>query len=148
MNLILRPRRPGFTLLELMIVIVILGILASAVVPRVLNRPEQARRTRAVVDIRNIEAALALFKTDTGNFPTTAQGFQALVTDPGVKGWDADGYLKQLPKDPWGRDYIYVCPSVHGRDFDLKSLGKDGEPGGTGYNADIENWNLDQTEMK
>ena len=133
---------PGFTLIELMIVIVILGLLATTVMPRILNRPEQARRTKAQIDIRNIESALALFKTDTGRFPTTSEGLEALVSDPGIKGYNADAYLDKAPHDPWGNKYIYISPGLHSKDYDLESYGKDGEEGGTGNDADIESWNI------
>ena len=133
----------GFTLIELMIVVVILGLLATIVMPRMLGRPEQARRTKAKIDIRNIESALALFKTDTGRFPTTSEGLAVLVSDPGIRGYDRDGYLNKVPLDPWGSQYIYICPGVRGKDYDLESYGKDGEDGGTGDDADIESWNLD-----
>jgi general secretion pathway protein G len=132
----------GFTLIELMIVVVILGLLATIVVPRMLGRPEQARRTKAKIDIRSIESSLALFKTDTGRFPTTSEGLEALVKNPGIKGYSTDGYLDNVPCDPWGNKYLYICPGIHGKDYDLKSFGKDGEEGGTGDNADIESWNL------
>ena len=134
----------GFTLIEVMIVVVILGLLATLVMPKILNRPEQARRTKAMVDIRNIETALSLFKSDTGRFPTTSENLEALVNNPGVTGYDPDGYLNEVPTDPWDRKYIYLCPSLHGRDFDLESYGPDGEDGGSGENADIESWNLKQ----
>lgn len=133
----------GFTLIELMIVVVILGLLATIVMPRMLDRPEQARRTKAKIDIRNIESALALFKTDTGRFPTTSEGLAALVSDPGIKDYNSDGYLDKVPSDPWGNEYIYISPGVRGKDYDLESYGKDGEDGGTGNSADIESWNLD-----
>jgi len=133
----------GFTLIELMIVVVILGLLATVIMPRVLNRPEQARRAKAKIDIRAIESALALFKTDTGRFPTTSEGLEAMATNPGIKGYNADGYLDKLPVDPWGRPYLYVSPGLHGKDYDLESFGKDGEEGGTGDDADIESWNLE-----
>ena len=133
----------GFTLIELMIVVVILGLLATIIMPRMLNRPEQARRMKAKVDIRNIESALALFKTDTGRFPTTSEGLEVLVKNPGIKGYNSDGYLDKTPSDPWGNKYIYISPGVHNRNYDLKSYGKDGEDGGTEDNADIESWNLD-----
>lgn len=133
----------GFTLIELMIVVVILGLLATIVMPRILSRPEQARRAKAKIDIRNIESALALFKTDTGRFPTTSEGLALLVSDPGIRGYNSDGYLDKVPLDPWGNQYIYISPGVHGKDYDLVSYGKDGESGGTGDNADIESWNLD-----
>jgi general secretion pathway protein G len=134
----------AFTLIELMIVLVILGLLATTIMPRILNRPEQARRTKAKIEIRNIESALALFKTDTGRFPTTSEGLGVLVTNPGIKGYDPDAYLDKVPTDPWGNKYVYICPGVQGRDYDLKSYGKDGENGGTGFDADIESWNIDE----
>ncbi|MBN2376891.1 MAG: type II secretion system major pseudopilin GspG [Sedimentisphaerales bacterium] len=146
MKKIIRRNRKGFTLLELMIVIVILGLLATIIMPKILNRPEQARYTKAMVEIKNIESALALFKTDTGRFPTTSEGLLALVSNSGnIKNYNSDGYLDNVPLDPWGNPYIYICPSVHGKYYDLESYGKDGENGGTDFNADIESWNLDQS---
>lgn len=136
--------RPGFTLIELMIVLVILGLLATTIMPRILNRPEQARRTKAKIEIRNIESALALFKADTGRFPTTSEGLAVLVNNPGMKGYDADGYLDKVPVDPWGNKYVYICPTVKGKDYAVVSYGRDGEEGGTGYDADIESWNIDE----
>ncbi len=138
--------RNAFTLIELMIVIVILGLLATVIAPRILNRPEQARRMKARVDIRNIESTLALFKTDTGRFPTTSEGLQALVSDPGIKGYNSDGYLDRVPMDPWGNRYVYISPGVNHKDYDLESYGKDGEDGGSGDDADIESWNLDHLQ--
>ena len=138
----LTPRR-GFTLIELMIAVVILGLLATIIMPRILNRPEQARRVKAKIDIRNIESALALFKTDTGRFPTTSEGLEVLISDPGIKGYNADAYLDKVPLDPWGNRYIYVCPGLQSKDYDLESYGKDGEDGGAEDNADIESWNLE-----
>ncbi|MHC4460881.1 MAG: type II secretion system major pseudopilin GspG [Planctomycetota bacterium] len=139
-----RLQQAGFTLIELMIVVVILGLLATIVMPRILDRPEQARRMKAKVDIRNIESALALFKTDTGRFPTTSEGLEVLVSDPGIKGYNSDCYLDKVPLDPWGSRYIYLSPGVYGKDYDLESYGKDGEDGGTDNNADIESWNLEE----
>lgn len=136
----------GFTLIELMIVVVILGLLATIIMPRILGRPEQARRMKAKVDIRNIGSALALFKTDIGRFPTTSESLKVLVSDPGIKGYNSDGYLDKLPIDPWGNKYIYISPGLHSKDYDLESYGKDGEDGGTSDNADIESWNLDEQE--
>jgi general secretion pathway protein G len=133
----------GFTLIELMIVVVILGLLATAIMPRILNRPEQARRAKAKMDIQSIASALALFKTDTGRFPTTAEGLAVLVTNPGIPGYNADGYLEKVPVDPWSRPYLYVSPGLHSKDYDIESYGKDGEDGGTGDDADIESWNLE-----
>ena len=132
----------GFTLIELMIVIVILGLLATIIMPKILDRPEQARRTKATVDIKNIETALALFKMDTGRFPTTSEGLAALVSNPGISGWHGKGYLDKVPVDPWGHPYIYVSPGLHSPDYDLESYGSDGEDGGTGDDADIESWNI------
>jgi general secretion pathway protein G len=141
-----RVRLPGFTLIELMVVIVILGLLATIIMPKILDRPEQARRLKAKVQIRNFQSALALFKTDTGSFPTTSQNLEALINDPGLKGWKQGGYIEggKVPLDPWGNPYIYLSPGVHGEDYEIESYGKDGEDGGTGDNADIESWNIDQ----
>ncbi len=136
-------RNTGFTLIELMIVIVILGLLATIIMPKILDRPEQARRMKAKVDIRSIESVLALFKTDTGRFPTTSEGLEVLVSNPGIKGYNADGYLDKVPSDPWGTKYVYISPGVNNRDYDLKSYGNDGESGGAEDSADIESWNLD-----
>ena len=140
-----KHQHKAFTLIELMIVVVILGLLATVIMPRILDRPEQARRLKAKADIQNIQTALALFKTDTGQFPTTAEGLQALVSDPGIKNYNREGYLDRLPTDPWGRSYVYLCPGFHGKDYDLESFGKDGEDGGIADNADIESWNLEAT---
>jgi len=140
-----QPHKKGFTLLEMMIVIVILGILATVVMPRIMDRPEQARRVKAVAEIRQIESALYLFKADTGRFPSSAEGLNILLKDPGITGYNQDGYLDNVPLDPWGNPYIYLYPSLHGnRDYDLKSYGLDGEKGGAGNNADVESWNLNQ----
>ena len=132
----------AFTLIELMIVVVILGLLSTIIMPKILDRPEQARRVKAQTDIRSIQSALALFKTDTGSFPTTSQGLQALVNDPGIRNYNRDGYLEQVPKDPWGYEYIYISPGLHSKNYDLESYGKDGEDGGSEDDADVENWNL------
>ena len=137
---------PGFTLIELMVVIVILGLLATIIMPKILDRPEQARRLKAKVQIRNFQSALALFKTDTGRFPTTSQNLEALINDPGLKGWKQGGYIEggKVPLDPWGNPYMYLCPGVHGEDYEIESYGKDGEDGGSGDDADIESWNIDR----
>ena len=145
MLILTQHHKKGFTLLELMIVIVILGILATVVMPRIMDRPEQARRVKAVTEIRQIESALYLLKADTGRFPNSAEGLNILLKDPGIKGYNPDGYLDNIPLDPWGNSYIYIYPSIHGnKDYDLKSYGPDGEKGGDGNNADIESWNLNQ----
>ncbi|MBW1972221.1 MAG: type II secretion system protein GspG [Spirochaetes bacterium] len=137
--------KKGFTLIELMVVIVILGILATIIVPKVLKRPEEARRTKAMLDIRTIEGALARFHLDNGFYPSTEQGLEALVKKPEIgkipKKYQEGGYLDRVPLDPWGHPYVYICPGLHG-DYDLKSYGADGEEGGEGENKDIENWNI------
>lgn len=139
--------RRGFTLLELMVVIVILGILATVIVPRIMDRPEEARRTKASVDIGVIAQALKFYKLDNDKYPTTEQGLTALVEPPAVgslaKKWREGGYLdkKSVPKDPWDNDYVYICPGLHS-DFDLMSYGSDGQPGGDGENADVNSWEL------
>lgn len=137
-------RKPsGFTLIELMIVVVILGLLATIIMPKILDRPEQARRVKAKADIRSVQSMLALFKTDTGRFPTTSEGLEALVTNPGLKNYSREGYLDRAPIDPWGTRYIYISPGLHSKDYDLESYGKDGEDGGTDDDADIESWDID-----
>jgi general secretion pathway protein G len=134
----------GFTLIELIVVIVILGILAGLVLPRFMGRTEEARRTKAKLQIENLEGALKLYKLDNGTYPTTEQGLEALVQKPttGVipKNWREGGYLEKnkIPEDPWGKPYVYISPEIKNKDFDLKSLGADGEEGGEGENADIE----------
>lgn len=136
----------GFTLIEIMVVVVILGILAAIVVPRLLNRPDQARVAKAKTDIKGLESSLGLFKLDNGFYPSTEQGLRALVEKPTVgripTKFPDGGYLKKVPKDPWGNDYVYLSPGVHG-DYDLLSYGADGAPGGDGFDADIQNWNLE-----
>ncbi|PLX87787.1 MAG: type II secretion system protein GspG [Desulfuromonas sp.] len=136
----------GFTLIEIMVVVVILGILAGIVVPRLLDRPEEARRTKAAVQIKSLEEALGLFKLDNGFYPSTEQGLEGLVSQPETgripTKYRAGGYIKKVPLDPWGNPYIYLSPGANG-DFDLISYGPDGESGGEGENADIESWNID-----
>lgn len=145
MDLYKRDQR-GFTLIEIMVVVVILGILAAIVVPRLLDEPEKARRTAAATQIRSIEEALGIFKLENGFYPSTEQGLQALVVKPNIGRipvrYKEGGYIKKIPLDPWGQPYLYLCPGVHG-DFDLFSYGPDGETGGEGDNADVANWNLD-----
>ncbi len=134
----------GFTLIELMVVIVILGILAGLVLPRFMGRTEEAKRTKAKLQMENLEAALKLYKLDTGSYPSTEQGLEALVQKPTMgaipKNWREGGYLEKstIPLDPWGRPYVYLSPGIKNKDFDLKSLGADGEEGGEGENQDIE----------
>lgn len=138
----------GFTLIELMVVMVILGVLAGLIVPRIMDRPEEARRTKAAIQIQSIEQALKLYKLDNGQYPTTEQGLRALVEPPTVgtlpRNWRAGGYLDRgrVPKDPWDNDFVYVSPGLHG-DFDLISYGPDRQAGGEGINADVNNWELE-----
>ena len=144
-----RPKfYPGFTLIEIMVVIVILGILATLIIPRFMGREEEARRTMARVQMESMETALKLYKLDNGAYPSTEQGLQALIEPPTIgrvpRKWREGGYLEKsrVPKDPWDNDYIYLSPGVHG-DFDLISYGADGEPGGEGNNKDINNWEIE-----
>ena len=138
----------GFTLIELMVVIVILGVLAGLIIPRIMGRPEEARRMKARIQIESIETALKLYKLDNGPYPSTEQGLEALVEAPTVgqlpRAWREGGYLEKgrVPKDPWEHEFIYLSPGVHS-DFDLISYGADGEPGGEDKNKDINNWELE-----
>lgn len=136
----------GFTLIEILVVVTILGILAAIVVPRILERPEQARRTKATVDIKGIEESLGLFKLDNGFYPSTEQGLQALVVKPQTgripSRYPEHAYLRKVPVDPWGSPYVYLSPGVHGQ-YDIISYGADGEPGGEGNDADVNSWELD-----
>jgi general secretion pathway protein G len=137
----------GFTLIEIMVVVVILGILAAVVVPRIMDRPDQARTVKASQDIRTLENALRIYRLDNYVYPTTDQGLEALVekplSQPEPRKWKEGGYIDRLPKDPWGFPYQYLNPGVHG-EIDIFSFGADGAPGGESMNADIGNWNLDQ----
>ena len=140
----------GFTLIELLIVVIILGILSSLIIPRIMGRPEEARRTKARLQIETLENALKLFYLDNGFYPSTDQGLQALVKKPEtgrrVRKWREGGYLEKgrVPKDPWGNDFRYLSPGVHNRDFDLWSPGADGEDGGEGKDRDVTNWDEEQ----
>ncbi|MEO0677330.1 MAG: type II secretion system major pseudopilin GspG [Pseudomonadota bacterium] len=133
----------GFSLLELMVVVVILSILALVIVPRVIDRPDQARTARAQSDIAAISSAIQLYRLDNFRYPTTEQGLEALRTapssEPVPQNYAASGYIDRLPVDPWGRPYEYLSPGVHG-EFDVFSLGADGQSGGTGADADIGSW--------
>ena len=138
----------GFTLIELMVVIIILGILAMWVAPKIMSRPEQAKQVKAQLDIQNLETALKLYKLDNGKYPSTEQGLQALVEKPetgNIPGkWKDGGYLEKgrVPKDPWGNEFIYLSPGLKG-DFDIISYGADGAPGGEKEDKDINNWDMD-----
>lgn len=140
-----QPAEGGFTLIEIMVVVVILGILAALVIPKIMSRPEEARIVAARQDISGIMQALKLYKLDNYRYPTTEQGLQALVkkptTPPVPPNWKADGYLEKLPMDPWGHPYQYLNPGVHG-EVDVFSLGADGAPGGEGSDADIGSWTI------
>lgn len=133
----------GFSLIEIMVVIVILGILASLVVPKIMSRPDEARLVKAKQDILAIQNALDLYKLDNGEYPTTDQGLIALVEKPSIeptpRNWQP--YLKSLPLDPWGREYLYLNPGEHG-EVDIFSYGPTGQAGGTGKNAPIGNWTI------
>lgn len=133
----------GFTLIELMVVILIIGVLAALVVPKVMSRPDEARMTAAKADIATISQALNLYKLDNQRYPTTEQGLAALVTKPTVApvptNWKGEGYLARVPKDPWGTPYQYLQPGVHGT-IDVFSFGADRAAGGEGNDADIGSW--------
>jgi general secretion pathway protein G len=138
-------RSSGFTLIEVMVVLVILGILATLVVPKIMGRPDEARIIAARQDINSIGQALKLYRLDNHNYPSTDQGLQALVSKPTAPpappNWKTGGYLDRLPKDPWGNEYKYISPGVKNTgDVDIISLGSDGAPGGEGNDADIGNW--------
>jgi general secretion pathway protein G len=142
-----RERSAGFTLLEIMVVVVILGTLAALVAPNVIRRIDDANVTKAKQDIRAFETALNLFRMDNFRYPTTEQGLQALVTrpnDPNVRVYPEGGYVRSLQKDPWGNDYAYIAPGTRGGDYDLYTLGADNQPGGEGPDADIGNWNIQE----
>ncbi len=134
----------GFTLIEIMIVVVILSILASLIIPRIMNRPDQARVVKAQQDMRALESALNMYRLDNYRYPTTNQGLQALVTKPAgqpeAANWQ-QAYLDKLPKDPWGKPYLYLMPGKNG-DFDLYTHGADQRKGGEDSDADLGNWQL------
>jgi len=137
----------GFTLIEIMIVVVIIGILVGLLAPTIMDRPDQARLVAARNDIQAIVSALKLYRLDNANYPSADQGLQALVKKPETgnipRNWKPGGYLERLPRDPWGaQDYQYLNPGVHS-EIDVFSYGRDGKPGGEGYDADIGTWNLD-----
>ena len=137
----------GFTLIEIMVVVVILGILAAIVVPRVMDRPDEARITKVKQDIRTLESALNLYRLDNFRYPTTQQGLQALVerptSGPEASQYREGGYMDRLPKDPWGHPYQYLNPGRHG-ELDVFSQGADGRRGGEGIDSEIGNWNMDE----
>ncbi len=136
----------GFTLIEVMVVVVILGILASLIIPKIMDRPDSARITKARHDVRALESALNLYKLDNFAYPSTDQGLEALVNKPAGSpeppNWKSDGYLDRLPIDPWGTPYQYLNPGENGA-IDIYSLGADGALGGEEVNADVGNWNIE-----
>lgn len=138
-------RNAGFTLIEVMVVVVIIAILGSIVIPKVMDKPDQARIAKAKQDIQAIESALNLYKLDNYSYPSTDQGLKALVEKPTgtpeAKHWKEGGYLSRVPMDPWDHPYHYLSPGVHGT-VDIWSYGADNQPGGTGVNSDIGNWEL------
>lgn len=135
-----RPRQRGFTLIEIMVVVVIVGILAALVVPQVMGRPDQAKVTVARGDLKTIASALDMYRLDNHVYPDTQQGLAALVERPAgsdLPNWNPDGYLRRLPLDPWGRPYLYLSPGADGA-YDLYTLGADGREGGDGPDADLD----------
>jgi general secretion pathway protein G len=139
-------RERGFTLIEIMVVVVIIGLLAAVIVPQVVDKVDQARVAKAKQDITSLETALTMYRLDNSKYPTTDQGLSALTTqptDPNIRHWRPGGYIKRISKDPWGNDYQYVYPGTHGGEYDLYSLGADNQPGGEGTDADVGNWNAE-----
>jgi general secretion pathway protein G len=140
-----RPRRNGFTLIEIMVVVVIIAILAALIVPKIMSRPDEARVIAARQDIASILQALKLYRLDNLRYPTNEQGLNALVSRPSIPpiptNWKAGGYLERLPRDPWGNSYQYMNPGIRG-EVDVLSFGADGVPGGEGTDADIGSWAL------
>jgi len=149
-NKLIQPRhfprhQQGFTLIEIMVVVIIIGILAAIVAPNVIGRVDDAQITKARAEIANIENAMKFYRLDNFTYPSSEQGIEALVTkpaDPNIRNWKAGGYLERLPTDPWGNPYLYLSPGNQ-REIDIYTLGRDGRPGGEGIDADIGNWDLD-----
>ncbi len=133
----------GFSLIEILVVVVIIGILAAVVVPRVMDEPDRAKVTRAQQDVQALVTALNMYRLDNHHYPSTEQGLEALVRRPSgqpeAANWRQGGYIDRMPRDPWGREYQYLNPGVHG-EIDVWSFGANGMPGGEGINAEIGNW--------
>ena len=144
--LITNKKQTGFTLIEVMAVVVILGLLVTLVVPKVLGQQEKAQIQKAKIDINMLSSALTMYKLDNYNFPSTSQGLEALVNKPSgtpaAPNWRS-GYVSRLPKDPWGNPYLYLAPGSKSQDYDVWSYGADGKRGGTGPAEDIGNWNIE-----
>lgn len=137
-------RERGFTLIEIMVVVIIIGLLAAIVAPQVIGRVDDAQIEKARADVRNIETALKFYRLDNFAYPTTEQGIESLVTkpnDPNVRNWKTGGYLDRVPNDPWGNPYLYLNPG-NNSEIDIYTLGRDGRPGGEGIDADLGNWNI------
>ncbi len=152
MRMFFRDQNPmarvrGFTLIEIMVVVIIIGLLAAVIVPSMLGRVADARVAKTHEDIQAIGTALTLYRLDNFKYPSTDQGLKALVqqpSDPTIRNWRKGGYIQDgTLKDPWGNDYQYVYPGTHGHEYDLYSFGADGQEGGEGEDADIGNWNTD-----
>lgn len=143
-----KRREEGFTLIELLVVLVIIGILAGYIGPKIMGHPEEAKRTKAALQIQSFETALKMYKLDNGVYPSTEQGIQALVAPPATgklpPKWRDGGYLEKakVPLDPWGNPFVYLSPGLNG-DFDLSSYGADGEAGGEGNAKDVNNWEIE-----
>jgi general secretion pathway protein G len=144
-NKLQRVKQSGFTLIEIMVVVVIMGILAALIVPKLMGRTDDARIIAAKQDIATVMQGLKLYKLDNQRYPTTEQGLQSLMskptTGPAANGWKTGGYLDKLPKDPWGNPYQFLSPGLKG-EVDVFSLGADGQPGGTENDTDIGSWDL------
>ncbi len=140
-----KARQGGFTLIEIMVVVIIIGILVAMVAPQVMGRIDQAQITRVQSDLRAVESALKFYRLDNFAYPSSEQGLEALVTkpnDPNIRNWNPHGYLPRMPKDPWQRPYLYMNPGQNS-EIDVYTLGADGQPGGEGMNADLGNWELE-----